>query len=573
MNIKKILAKGFFPKELPPPFTTEVFAEKAQYIHRQWNNFQNAERIARTGESNNDARKRFFDQFNDYGSSKYLTFSLAKGIYSRRKLGVLNPKQYHDLCKFVCDNWKTIRNTYDLSSFSASIPTEANAIRAVRTKSMSLNNFKFLLIEKSFNKRYELRLDISQFYPSIYTHSIPWAIMGKILAKRYFVLKNNPRYNWNTQIATDPDAALYDFCDKLDMLVRNCQERQSIGIPIGPDVSFILAEIIGNRVDSEIKNKLGSLDYSCLRYYDDYYFYTRTFSDAEKILKITQHVLNDFQLETNENKVQIKELPFSFEADWAPQLSIFRFKSVNKYEIRNFFSVLFTLIKENPKDSSWIITYALGRFEYGNTKIKEEDWDLFLNLLIKTLLIDASNIDQFLKILLSYVSYLTTNSKKKIGQALQNLISEHLILNHSFEVSWALWILKSLKIKCENDVIDDVLKSDDYVSQLICLDIIQRRLIIKKRISLPSIASNLNTSDLFTDKWLFTYESIMQNWLKPTRAVISGHEYFHLLVDHKVTFYDTDKQIETEFLNIPVKPPQPDVPVEVEAGGIAGGLY
>lgn len=272
MNVKRMLEKGFFPKELPPPFNTTSFADRAQYIHTQWTNLQNIEKVLLPGESNNAMKLRYANAFDIYGSSKYLTFSLAKGLYSRRKLGIVNPKQYHDLSRLIVENWATIRNTYNLSDISASTPVENNASRAVRTKSESVNNFKFLLIEKSFNKRYELRLDIAQFYPTIYTHGIPWAILGKEMAKRYFVQKTNRTTTWSTIVAADPNASIYDFCDKLDMLVRNCQERQSIGLPIGPDVFFILAEVIANRIDNEITSKLTGLDYTATRYYDDYYF-------------------------------------------------------------------------------------------------------------------------------------------------------------------------------------------------------------------------------------------------------------------------------------------------------------
>ena len=36
MNSKKILEKGYFPKELPPPFETKEFADKAHRIRLKW---------------------------------------------------------------------------------------------------------------------------------------------------------------------------------------------------------------------------------------------------------------------------------------------------------------------------------------------------------------------------------------------------------------------------------------------------------------------------------------------------------------------------------------------------------
>ena len=119
MNVKRLLEKGYFPKELPPPFNTTSFADRAQYIHTQWVNFQNLVNTPLVGESNNARKQRYANIFEVYNSSKYQTFSLAKGIYSRRKLGIVNPKQYHDLCRLVVEKWPILRKTYSLSDFSA----------------------------------------------------------------------------------------------------------------------------------------------------------------------------------------------------------------------------------------------------------------------------------------------------------------------------------------------------------------------------------------------------------------------------------------------------------------------
>ena len=37
MNIKDMLERGYFPKELPPPFTTKSFADKFSSIETAWN--------------------------------------------------------------------------------------------------------------------------------------------------------------------------------------------------------------------------------------------------------------------------------------------------------------------------------------------------------------------------------------------------------------------------------------------------------------------------------------------------------------------------------------------------------
>jgi hypothetical protein len=70
---------------------------------------------------------------------------------------------------------------------------------------------------------------------------------------------------------------------------------------------------------------------------------------------------------------------------------------------------------------------------------------------------------------------------------------------------------------------------------------------------------------LFTEKWLYTYESIIQNWLTPTRQIIEGHKYFELLKNQNVSFYDTTKQIETRFEL--AAPPPPVAPIIAGGGG------
>lgn len=56
-----------------------------------------------------------------------------------------------------------------------------------------------------------VRTDINQFYGSIYTHSIPWALHGKATAKA----NRSPALLGNA----------------LDECVRNAQDGQTIGVP------------------------------------------------------------------------------------------------------------------------------------------------------------------------------------------------------------------------------------------------------------------------------------------------------------------------------------------------------
>ncbi|MCL1688361.1 hypothetical protein CMT57_00185 [Elizabethkingia anophelis] len=560
MNLKKLLEKGYLPKELPPPFNSKIFAEKHRLIKSKWEKKIAKEKERQSGETTVIAKRRFKEEYGKYDSSQLAVYSLAKGIYSRRKLGIPNPKQFSDLSNAIIENWSLLRKTYKLSPYSESTPIEARAKRAVRTKSRSWNNFKFQLIEKSSDKKVELTLDISQFYSTIYTHSIPWAIVGKENAKKFFKLSISDKTKWESLLVSNNDAKSYKSADFIDTLVRNCNDRQSVGLCVGPDTSLILAEVIANRIDSEINKRLSTIPHAGTRYYDDYYFYFNNRNEAENALKKIQQVLHEFQLETNENKVNITQLPFKYIEDWTEQFDRFIFNdndNIDKYELRNFFSILNNSILNNKKNSSWIIHYALKPFKTNKFVVQKENWNFFLSFLLQTLIIDSSTIDLIFEIIFIYKVYIDNTSRKKIKNVLISIIEEHLILNHSFEVSWSLWTFITFRINCPKQIVESILESKDSFSKILCLHLIDEALYEGRKPNLNKLKKYIESSSTFGENWLLIYESVVKGWV-PFDDVekVLNNEYFEIMNEYNVTFYDTNKQmrpkvslIKDDFLN------------------------
>ncbi|MGO4710385.1 RNA-directed DNA polymerase, partial [Chryseobacterium sp. 2TAF14] len=487
MNLTKILEKGYFPKELPPPFTTKSFGQKSRYIAKKWDRYVTHLMIPLPSEaSNRQAKFRYKPILNKYSISKLIEFSIAKGQYSRRKLEIPHPQTYFYLCREIVNHWKLIKNVYKLSPYSESkLYSENTSKRSIRTKSISWKRFRNKLTEISFDYKVQLKLDITNFYPTIYTHSIPWSILGKEDSKYYFEIKNADSNNFETLTLTDRKAENYKIADKIDTLVRNCNDKQSIGLPISPDSSFILSEMVSSRIDQELHIELDGIDYKCVRYYDDYYFYTNSIGDAETILKKTQKILYEYKLEVNENKVEIKQLPYFHSDLWNLDIHNYNFKeqyAKDIQEIEYYFSLIFKLVEENRENSSWIISYSLTRFEYGNVHIKLDQIPIFNSLLLKTLYLDTSNIDQIFKIIYNYKIFIDQNELRKIKILLDKLIREHITLNHSFEIAWCLWFYKSFDITCDIEILQSILDSEDQISILIALDIINNHGINRRKL-------------------------------------------------------------------------------------------
>ena len=79
-----------------------------------------------------------------------------------------------------------------------------------------------------------LRADISQFYPSLYTHAVGWALDPRL----------RKRSNWG-------NSALLG--KKVDQLLMDLDGKLSQGIPVGNDISFLLAEIVLAQIDKNLE--------------------------------------------------------------------------------------------------------------------------------------------------------------------------------------------------------------------------------------------------------------------------------------------------------------------------------
>jgi Reverse transcriptase (RNA-dependent DNA polymerase) len=148
-----------------------------------------------------------------------------------------------------------------------------------------------------------VKADISACFPSIYTHSIPWAIHGREVAKK-------------KQGLLDLSGNLIDKC------TRNTRDKQTNGLLIGPHASNVISEIILTSVDCTLQGK----GYKRLkRYIDDYEFYATSYDEAQRFLKDLGLGLREYELTINERKTHILPLPRPSVENWVRELNRFSF--------------------------------------------------------------------------------------------------------------------------------------------------------------------------------------------------------------------------------------------------------
>ncbi|MDD2530266.1 MAG: RNA-directed DNA polymerase [Bacteroidales bacterium] len=557
MTLKDLIERGYFPKELPPPFDTFDLAADIANILATWtttfdnntqinsSNFVLKQNVGETAQNFKNRKKAHRENFiSRYNASKAAIYSISKGKLSRRFLQIPNPKHFSILSEKIVSRWTNYIDVFNLSDYSQSypIPETATNKRSVSTVSKSVADFRNSLLKASIDKLIEVRVDISKFYPTIYTHSIAWALLGKEKAKYYFKEKDN----LDTLIKTgDADAELYRYAESVDIAMRACQERQSIGIPIGPDTSHIIAETVACRVDETLKKRFDSIGLKACRYYDDYYLYVSSKDEADKVLKGIQLILSEFQLEINEAKIKIREFPFAFEDEFTTVLHSFDFRKTNQINsIKHYFSLLWAFAERNPKKTDWILKYALRIFEYSTIVIQKKTWKVFEDLMIKSALVEPAILDIFTRIFITYGSYLDMDSKEKLKRLINAIIKEHSTVQHNFEMAWALWLAKTFEIEIEEQSANDIIATRDSISNLILLDLINNSCLIKGSPNVADIEAELKGDILMSENWLLAYEGVNKGWLVPSEAnLLNNNLYFKILKDKNIEFYKSDKQV------------------------------
>ena len=275
-----LLAYGFFAEKLPPVFTAISFFDYCKTIPSPF----------------------------ESGWDDYITFRVMRNICIPRIMGIPNPFKYQRLCAELRDDWDKICQHFHAQTDQETYRMSRIHIRKEygekRIFEMNYKNYRVdgnpesdLLINDKGTSRYLVKADISTCFPSIYTHSIPWALAGKAESKR-----------------TLHDDTWYSRIDKACQEMRNGETH---GLLIGPHASNLLSEIILTVVDRKLYEK----GYRYARNIDDYDCYVDSRDKAQLFLRDLEEELREFDLPLNHKKTKVIELPIGIEKSWKHQLS------------------------------------------------------------------------------------------------------------------------------------------------------------------------------------------------------------------------------------------------------------
>jgi hypothetical protein len=369
---------------------------------------------------------------------------VPKKKHLRRVLSIPNPFHQTLLCGEVARNWKALQTFCEGSQISLSVPRTSTTRALQSTKEISAVTTERAL--RSVGKRYLLKADFARYYPSIYTHSIPWALHGKQNARAQKSL----------------------FGNAIDTRLRDTQDRQTGGIPIGPDTSFLIGEVIGSAIDIELQKCIGDL--RGVRFIDDIYLYFETLMEAEVALSQLHRVAKNFELEIHDQKTEIMSLPDEVEPPWKTELRAMEIRPAGQPQSTDLVSLFnkgFDLARRFPNDS--VLTYVAKQVQ--NTQLDPDNWSLAQALLLKATLAEPSMLHVLMDILVTNQPSLT--DKDPLGNTIASLCAYHAPLQQGYEVEWALWIARQHYITVPDRIIDIVAQMEDDIVALVALDLQQ----------------------------------------------------------------------------------------------------
>ncbi|MCI2242341.1 RNA-directed DNA polymerase [Adlercreutzia faecimuris] len=313
-----LLGYGLFADKLPPMFTSKSFA--ADCVNSK---------ECRVGHEKSD----------------WVVFSYIRNIGTKRVFGIPSPFAYESLVRHLVEHWKEIKEIF--RNNTQGHPYRISRIHIRKRKdsdSLFSMNYRCWQIEENplpallIGNRMAVDCDISRCFPSIYTHALDWAILGKEKAKRN---TNGTECRWSHE---------------LDQRTMNTTNGETHGLLIGPHTSNLLAELILTRIDAALFEK----GYRFLRHIDDYRCYVDSKERARSFILDLETELDLYGLSVNQKKTRVWDQPSASLDDWVRILkNAFPHKPLlDKGDVERFLDTAIVAAKESGSGSA--LAYAFG---------------------------------------------------------------------------------------------------------------------------------------------------------------------------------------------------------------------
>ncbi|MET0635186.1 MAG: RNA-directed DNA polymerase [Chitinophagaceae bacterium] len=361
--------------------------------------------------------------------------------------------------------------------------------------------------------KYALSIDINRFYASIYTHSIPWAAHGKSFAKLHRKMEH--------------------YGNQLDSLCREAQDGQTLGIPIGPDASRIISEMILSKIDKEIAQMLVQVEYAGVRNVDDYHLYFRSQADLEFGKGKVEKAIRTYELELNIAKERVNDLPEIIEMEWRTAIRSFQIRnrsSLQRIDLIAYFDLSTSLARKFSDDN--VVSYCIGKLK--GFKVEKAHWNLLQAFLMHCIIMESKSIELVVKHLISYKSLGYKIHKSIVKNALDSFLDYHIEHDHHFEILWTLWYYATEKTTVKERSVKQLTESsNDFI--IILARHLNDEGLMEAKVKTANIGKKaVMKATLQSENWLLAYQ------LQDEDPFGFDDPFYDMLYEKEVSFFQID---------------------------------
>lgn len=483
--LEGLILHNFFPaqkrtrEEMPPVFSTNTLTMRiAKQIHKE---------------------KRRSSK--NYAGYDFVEYKATKFNNVPRYFGIPHPKAQVDLAYEIASSWRLLRDFVD--SDKSYIKPRNHADGRVFVMDYEQSYLKSIRhLDSSFNNHFFVKTDISSCFPSLYTHALPWALVGLDRAKK----KKGPK--WKRK-----------WFNRLDEAARWQRRNETQGVVVGPATSNILAEVVLAKVDEVLAK-----NFHFERYIDDYACYTRTYEEAEEFVRRLSQELKAYNFHLSPSKTHITQLPVALNDDWTNQLIVALPKAdePSLSALIGYLDKAMEIQREHMEGS--VIKYA-AKAIIGKATGKRRKG------VAKYLLGLSVHYPVLIPVFSSLLEAIANDYGEKYHSELLALLKDRILNKCSDGVCWILYYLQRAGFAVTRDVAAEIIATEDCLSMaLLALDKTHRPDVVK-------FTRSLKKSDLYTvDRyWLLLYQLYKTGDIT---APYSGDNTFDILKAGDVNFVE-----------------------------------
>ncbi len=500
----RLLSNGFFPPEMPSCFYSERFG---------------AQRDAILVALDQVPSKKAGTPHYYFHKGERAVFTFPRFRREDRRHSYINPISYFYLSKALAEKYIAMRKLNRRSKMSiAPAIFDWKGERALIRPAFDARDSQRVTL----NAGYELlaEADVNAFFHSIYTHTIPWAIHGKAVAKK-----------------KKQDMSLYG--NVLDLLVRNAQDGQTIGLPVGPDTSRLLAEIVGTAIDKLIQTTVSKSGWSAkrrgaMRFVDDFTFGCMSHQQAEIAVAAIRRCVNEFELELNNTKTKILPTGPFFPTAWKEHIrSILPTGTVGKSELLQYFYRVEAAVAAHPEAN-------VQKFALQNARrlfLEASEWSLIEDYLLSSYRQNPTVLSIVLEILILRQLDKQDVSIDRISAFVTARIATLSRLQKHGEICWLLFLCIGLRAPIPSSALSSLFDVEDSAIAILISDANKQHL-VSGLIDQSKWDSNLTADGLRSSMWLYAYESALKGINSTaTSSHVVADPYFGPMFSLNVEFY------------------------------------